>query len=197
MPFCRAAYISKLSVGDVVRGRITHIERFGAFVDIGCGYVSLIQIDNISISRIMHPSDRFSSGDGVFAVVKEIGDGGRITLSHRELLGTWAENAAEFEIGQTAVGKVRSIETYGIFVELAPNLAGLAEYREDVKVGQSAGVFIKNIIPEKMKIKLVIVDSFDDTAPPAPIKYFITDGHIDRWVYSPEGCEKTVVTEFS
>ena len=42
------------------------------------------------------------------------------------MLGTWAENAALFSPGQTVTGVVRSVEDYGIFVELTPNLAGLA-----------------------------------------------------------------------
>ena len=76
----------------------------------------------------------------------------KITLSHKELLGTWEENAAMFAPGQTVTGVIRSIEDYGIFVELTPNLAGLAEPRPDVFIGQQASVYIKSIIREKMKI---------------------------------------------
>jgi small subunit ribosomal protein S1 len=92
---------------------------------------------------------------------------------------------------------VRSIESYGIFVELAPNLAGLAEYRDDIYTGQNAAVYIKNIIPEKMKVKLVIVDTF-----PSPetreknFDYKINSGHIDKWVYSPEECARVIETFF-
>lgn len=78
-------------------------------------------------------------------------DNGRICLSHKELLGTWQENASLFEPGETVTGIVRSIEEYGIFVELTPNLAGLAELREDVHVNDCASVYIKAINPEKMK----------------------------------------------
>ncbi|MGL0910084.1 hypothetical protein ACSTB0_13670, partial [Faecalibacterium wellingii] len=42
------------------------------------------------------------------------------------LLGTWEENAAGFTVGETVVGIVRSVEEYGTFIEIAPNLAGLA-----------------------------------------------------------------------
>lgn len=54
-----------------------------------------------------------------------------------------------FSTGETVGGIVRSIEPYGIFIELAPNLAGLAEPRENVRVGQAASVYIKALIPEK------------------------------------------------
>lgn len=94
------------------------------------------------------------------AVIKSI-ENGRISLSHKELLGTWEENANSFCAGETVAGIVRSVENYGAFVELAPNLAGLAESKDGVKAGQQASVYIKSIIPEKMKIKIIIIDTFD------------------------------------
>ena len=124
---------------------------------------------------------------------------GRIYVTQKELLGTWEENAALFEAGQTVTGIVRSVEDYGVFVELTPNLAGLAEYRPGVKVGQRATVFIKSINPEKMKIKLVLIDSSPDFSPPAPPVYFLPEelDHIDYWRYSPPDCPKVVCSDFS
>lgn len=120
----------------------------------------------------------------ILAVVSSL-EGERVCLSQRELLGTWEENAALFSQGETVAGIVRSIEDYGIFVELTPNLAGLAEPREGVKVGQHAGVYIKSILPEKMKLKLILIDAQDAApTPPSPPRYFLTKGHISRWVYS-------------
>lgn len=192
---CLREYISQLRPGDVIDARVTHLEAFGAFCDIGCGCVALLPIDAISVSRISHPSDRFSVGDNIKAVIKSM-IGGKITLSQKELLGTWQENADCFTTGETVMGIVRSVEDYGIFVELAPNLAGLAELRHDVSVGQKACVYIKSILPDKMKVKLIIIDSFSPDGLRLPIKYFIRDGHIDYWKYSPDGCRKTVTTEF-
>ena len=192
---CLREYISQLRPGDVIDARITHLETFGAFCDIGCGCVALLPIDAISVSRISHPSDRFSVGDNIKAVIKSM-IGGKITLSQKELLGTWQENADCFTTGETVTGLVRSVEDYGIFVELAPNLAGLAELRQDVSVGQKTCVYIKSILPDKMKVKLIIIDSFSPDGLRLPIKYFIRDGHIDFWKYSPDGCRKTVTTEF-
>ena len=193
---CSSEYISHLCAGDIIDARVTHLEPFGAFCDIGCGIISLIPIDMISVSRISHPRDRFNPGDDIKAVVKVIVDDGRISLSHKELLGTWEENAAEFEQGQTVSGIIRSVEDYGIFVELSPNLAGLAEPHENVYAGQQASVYIKSLIPEKMKVKLIIVDSFDADYNPIKLKYFLNSGHIDKWVYSPESCDKITETIF-
>lgn len=192
---CTRDYISPLTPGDVINARVTHLEQFGCFVDIGCGIPSLIPIDLISVSRISHPSDRFYVGQDIRAVVKSF-DNGRVCLTHKELLGTWQQNAERFSAGETVTGIIRSIENYGIFVELAPNLAGLAEPRSGVSVNQKASVFIKAIIPEKMKIKLVIVDSFDDEIQPGELKYFIDEPHIDKWVYSDGASAKHIETVF-
>lgn len=194
---CINKYISKLNPGDVIDARITHLENFGAFVDIGCGVISMLPIDCMSVSRITHPRDRFEVGQQIKVVVKtRMDDYGRVTLSHKELLGTWDENAAIFKQGVTIPGIVRTIESYGVFVELTPNLAGLAEFREGVSVGNQVAVYIKSIIPEKMKIKLVIVDSGSPENTTTPIRYLIDSGHIKTWIYSPPGCDKVIETIF-
>ena len=192
---CRKNYLSRLTAGDVIDARVTHLEQFGCFVDIGCGIPSLIPIDLISVSRISHPSDRFYVGQNIKAVVKSF-ENDRICLSHKELLGTWQQNADMFEAGETVTGIVRSIEEYGVFVELAPNLAGLAEPRSDVYINGRASVYIKAIIPDKMKIKLIIVNSFDSVSSDSELRYFIDSGHIDKWVYSCENSSKLIETIF-
>ncbi len=192
---CIDNYISNLRCGDVVDARITHLENFGAFADIGCGIVALMPIDTISVSRIEHPRERFSNGMDVKGIIKSI-ENGRISLSHKELLGTWKQNAERFCAGETVSGIVRSIENYGAFVELAPNLAGLAESKEGVKAGQQASVYIKSIIPEKMKIKLIIIDTFDYSYNPQKPEYFCNETHLDSFLYSPPECSKRVETVF-
>ncbi|MCI8497399.1 MAG: S1 RNA-binding domain-containing protein [Clostridiales bacterium] len=194
---CLDEYIANLSPGDIIPARITHLEPFGAFADIGCGLPSLIPIDSISVSRIAHPRDRFQTGMDIRAVVRSVEPNGRVCLSHKELLGTWEENAARFEPGQTVAGIVRSVESYGIFVELAPNLAGLAEPREDVLSGQHASVYIKSLIPERMKVKLIVIDSFDADYPPTPPVYYVEGNHLDVWRYSPECCSRIIETRLN
>lgn len=192
---CLEHYISALRRGDVIDARITHLENFGAFADIGCGIAALLPIDSISVSRIEHPRERFYTGMDIKAVVKSI-ENGRISLSHKELLGTWEENAAAFSAGETVTGIIRSVENYGAFVELAPNLAGLAESKENLCAGMQASVYIKSILPDKMKIKLIIIDTFEYKYNPQKPKYFYTDSHMSRFLYSPAGCKKLVETVF-
>ena len=204
---CASRYLDGLCPGDVIRARVTHLESFGAFVDVGCGIPSLLSVDAISISRITHPRDRLYTGEMIWCVVKNVDPtNGRIFVSTRELLGTWEQNAARFTPGQTVAGIVRSVEDYGVFVELAPNLAGLAEVRECDReavhslVGRTAAVFIKSIIPERMKVKLVLIDAYRGEQPPLPrLPYFIRGDevkHIDKWIYSPPGAKKRVETVF-
>lgn len=196
---CMEHHISALSPGDIIPCTVTHLDPFGAFVDIGCGIVSLICIDSISVSRIFHPSDRLQTGQSIFAAVKSIDrESGRIYMTLRELLGTWEENAAMFAPCSTVAGVVRSVEDYGIFVELAPNLAGLAELRDGVSAGDTCSVYIKSIIPDRMKIKLVLIDAHKSQSVQG-IKYFVDTAkvrHISHWRYSPQGCKKVIETVF-
>ncbi|MBE6890496.1 MAG: S1 RNA-binding domain-containing protein [Ruminococcaceae bacterium] len=187
-------------IGDIIDAKITHLDRFGAFADIGCGIVGLISIENISVSRISHSSDRFYIGQDIRVVVKDKDlESKRFSLTHKELLGTWQENAALFAPGQTVAGCVRSVEDYGIFVELTPNLSGLAELGEysELKNGTGVSVYIKSIVPDKMKIKLSIVDVFrDPVLPPEEYKYFIKEKNIERFVYSVPASRKQTLTVF-
>lgn len=180
--------------GDIIPAVVTSLAPFGAFCDVGCGLPALMGIEQISVSRIRHSRDRFREDQHIFAVLQGLDrETGRIQLSHRELLGTWAENAALFQAGQTVTGVVRSIREYGAFVELTPNLSGLAEPNPDLREGDTISVYIKSILPERLKIKLVALRKLDpETLPPRPLRYFRTEGHLDHWRYGNEGFAKTM-----
>ncbi len=189
-------YISALTPGDIIQCVVTHVDSFGVFCDIGYGVNALLPIDFISVSRINKPADRFREGQTIYTCIKSIDENGRIVLTHKELLGTWLENSKMFKAQSTTIGVVRSIEDYGIFIELTPNLAGLAEVSEGIAVGDVVTVFIKSILPDKMKIKLVVMNTLRNYEMPADILYFTTEGHIDRWQYSTENSKKNIYTEF-
>lgn len=199
---CYSNYLSDLIPGDIIGAKVTHLEPFGAFVDIGCGISSLLSVDSISVSRIDHPRDRLFCGMPVRCVVKSVDDcNRRIYVSMRELLGTWLENVSEFSAGQTVAGIIRSVESYGVFIELAPNLAGLAELRESsdgICAGRSAAVYIKSIIPDRMKVKLVLIDTYPDSGSPRSLRYYVDRDvvHIDHWRYSPPGSPKVIESVF-
>ena len=184
--------MENLLPGDVICARVTHLEPFGAFVDIGCGLTSLVGIEHISVSRIAHPAERFYPGQWIHVAVRGVDPSlGRVHLTHRELLGTWLENARRFSPGETVSGVVRGNEDYGVFVELSPNLSGLAERKEGVASGDGVSVYIKSILPEKMKVKLILIDKLE-SAPSTLIRpedYQITQGRLQHFLYSPPGKE--------
>ncbi len=195
-----AYYMDEVQTGQITECRVTHLENFGAFVDIGCGVPSMIGIENISVSRISHPCERFYTKQDIFAVVAaKDRENGRVILSHKELLGTWEENSAGIKVGETLEGIVRGVEDYGMFIELAPNLSGLAEKKEGIECGSCVSVYVKSVNPEKMKIKLIVIDSLDCSQKSflSRRNYFLTDGIIKRWRYSPQCCtSKTIETVF-
>ena len=194
---CMENYIDTLIPGDIIPSKVTHLEKFGAFIDIGCGIIALLSIDSISVSRISHPAERFCVGDTIFTVLKSIDENGRIFVTTKELFGSWEENASKFSEGQTVQGVVRSIESYGIFIELMPNLSGLAEYKNDIEAGKCVAVYIKSIIPDKMKFKLILIDKVALTLPRREPEYFVdvkNKKHIDSWIYSPVSSKKIIET---
>ena len=192
---CKKSFVDNLREGDVINARVTHLEKFGAFIDIGAGINALIPIDMLSVSRINHPRERLYDGESIRTVLRKR-EPEKLTFSLKELLGTWQENAANFNPGETVTGTVRSIETYGVFVELAPNLAGLAEPCDFLFEGQRVAVYIKSVLPDKMKIKLVIVEAFEESEPAGELKYFFNGEHMARFDYSPENSAKIISTVF-
>lgn len=174
----------EVPTGTVLPAVVTHLDRFGAFCDIGCGNVSLLSIEHISISRINHSRDRFTEGQEIFVAIdsKDLRLR-RLNLTHRELLGTWQENADRFTVGETVVGTVRSIKDYGVFIELSPNLSGLAEYREDLLPGDRVSVYIKAIMPQRQKVKLIVIKTLPQDTSLPPLQYYITQGNIEDWSY--------------
>ena len=149
---------NNLKEGMVLSGIVKNMEQYGVFIDVGGGVTGLLHIEDISVARIMHPNERFKIGDKIKVMVKSFDKTtGRIILTHKELLGTWEDNIKYFNEGSTVIGIARAREKNGIFVELRPNLVGLADHKPGVNYGDRVSVFIKRIIPEKKKIKLVIV----------------------------------------
>ena len=151
---------NSLQEGMIVKGIVKSIQPYGAFIEIENGLVGLLHVQNISVARIKTPKERFKIGQEINVVVKSIDkESGRITFSYKELLGTWQENASLFNEGDIVTGIARETEKNknGIFIELKPNLVGMADYKPNIEYGKNVIVNIKKIIPEKQKIKLIII----------------------------------------
>ena len=183
-----SSFMRDMRCGDIIEASYTLNPL--DFCRYGCGIVSLIIIENISVSRISHPSDRFVTGQDIHAVVLAIDrEAKRVTLSHRELLGTWERTLVTFCTRWDYCWVIRGVEEYGLFIELTPNLSGLAE--EGLGVGERYPSINPSYL--KMKIKLLVIDSFGFCKEPSKLKYFISEGHIDYWRYSPQNCDKKLI----
>ena len=150
----------KVKQGEIVDGTVTGIQSYGAFVKMDNGVDGLVYIEDLSVARIKSPEERVKVGQKIKCMVKYIDkDTGRVNLSYKNCLGTWEENAQKFKEGMTVKGIVRDTEKNknGIFIELTPNLIGMAEYTDELKYGETIDVCIKRILPDKKKVKLTIV----------------------------------------
>lgn len=189
----RDYFMSALRPGDVIPAVVLNATDFGVFCDIGCGFPALMRIGRCCISRLKTTASHFRTGQRIYAAVQAINDeAGQVQLTGRELLGTWEENVSRFRPGQTVTGFVRSVMPYGVFVELTPNLSGLAEPVEHVTPGCAVSVYIRSILPDRHKLKLNIIEVLPEAAPSVPLDYFITAGHLDRWEYFPGSKAVTV-----
>ena len=118
-----------LSVGDEIKGRVTRIERFGGFVDIG-GVEGLVHVSELSHTRVNDPNTVLKTGDEID--VKIVGlenlgkDKERISLSMKALLpDPWSEIHQTVREGEVVTGKVVSLQNFGAFLEIAPGIEGL------------------------------------------------------------------------
>lgn len=146
--------------GSIVKGTVKNIRKFGAFVEIEQGPVGLLHIEDISVSRIKSPEERFSIGQKIDVMIKSIDkQNNKVILTYKELLGNWEENVEDYSEKTVVEGIVKEPDKFknGIFIELKPNLVGLAEYKEGLEYGQKVNVYIKKIIKDRKKIKLLIV----------------------------------------
>ena len=151
---------NELEPGMVVKGIVKNMRKFGAFIEIGGGVVGLLHIEDISVSRIKSPEERFKVGQKIKVMIKSIDrENDKIFLSYKELLGNWEDNVKDFQEKTVVEGTVKESDKFknGIFIELKPNLVGLAEYKEGLEYGQKVQVYIKKIIKDKKKIKLLII----------------------------------------
>lgn len=151
--------IEELHEGDIVEGVVKNIRPFGAFIEIRNGVIGLLYIEDISVARIKTPAERLEIGQKINVVVKNIDKNlRRVNFSYKEMLGTWEENVENIEEGTIVPGIIRETEKNkkGIFIELKPNLVGMAEYSDGYEYGEHIDVYVKKIIKDKRKIKLII-----------------------------------------
>lgn len=165
----RKEALERLEVGAVVRGTVTSVTSYGAFVDLG-GIEGLLHVSEMAHERVEDPHELVIEGQVVEVKILSIEEKEgqrRISLS-RKVLETdpWEEVASRFPEGSTLSGRVTRLEPYGAFVRLAPGLEGLvhvseiatgrriAHPREVVELGQDVEVKVLSVDPVKRRISL-------------------------------------------
>ena len=156
-----------LAVGQTVKGVITSIRDFGAFVDIG-GIEGLIPVSEIAWGRIEDIHERLAVGQEVSVTVLKLDwDQDRYSFSLKDSLpNPWEEIGGMFPEGSVVTGKVVRLTEFGAFVSLAPGIDGLVHIsklgagrrishpREVVQVGDALEVKIDSVDAEKKRLSL-------------------------------------------
>ncbi len=147
-----------LKPGMKLKGVVRGLTDYAAFVDVGGGVTGIVKIEEISAVRIQNPSDKLKLGQRVQCVVKKYDrDTGRIELSLKDALGTFADKVKKLKEKDIVEGIVRSRSKTGMFIELANNLVAMSDHVSGIEYGQKVLVYIKKINVEKEKIKVEII----------------------------------------
>jgi small subunit ribosomal protein S1 len=159
----------KYKAGERVRGVVTRLMEFGAFVEVEPGIEGLIHISEMSwAKRIRTPSDLVKPGETVEAVILGVNMAERrISLGLKQTLGDpWGDAAQKYPVGSVVEGPVTSIQKFGAFVQLAEGVEGMIHVSEisaekrinhpsDVlKVGQTVKALVLALDPEKRQMRL-------------------------------------------
>jgi len=160
----------KFKAGDRVRGTVTRLVDFGAFVELEPGIEGLIHISEMSWSKgkIRKASDVVKQGETVEAVILGISGGERrISLGLKQALGDpWVDAAQRFPVGSEVEGPITSLMKFGAFMQLSEGIEGMihvsemsAEKRINVpadvlRVGQVVKALVLGVDSEKRQMKL-------------------------------------------
>ncbi|OGM01488.1 hypothetical protein A2480_04350 [Candidatus Uhrbacteria bacterium RIFOXYC2_FULL_47_19] len=121
--------IAKYKVGDAIEGEVSALAEFGAFVKFDI-LEGLVHISEIAWQRIDHPKNLLQVGDTVRAEIIGI-EGSKIFLSMKKLIDDpWKAVSERYRIGQKVKGTVLKVNPFGFFVELDPEIHGLAHVSE-------------------------------------------------------------------
>jgi small subunit ribosomal protein S1 len=166
----REKTLATLEAGQTVSGEVVRIADFGAFLDLG-GIDGILPISEISWERPAHPSDVLRVGQNVTTRVLRVDkEKGHIGLSLKRMEpDPWKEIEDKFEAGQVITGTVKTIHSFGAFLQIYPGVVALLptveiseqcglQPEETVRVGQNIKVVIKKFLPNVRKITLSLCD---------------------------------------
>lgn len=149
----------KLQVGDSVKGTITGVVDFGAFVNVS-GIEGLIHISEISWDRVENPQDYVKIGDQVDAKIIAI-DKERLSLSLKQMQDDpWVKEVDKYKKGDTVTGTVTRITPFGAFIQISPAVEALVHISE---LGEGDGVDPEKIFKLHEEKEFTILDIDKDS----------------------------------
>ncbi len=177
----RENYLASVKTGDIVKGRVSRIMPYGAFVELHSWVEGMVHISEISWARVSDISEVLNVGDTlpvkILSIEKTGGKHGgvRISLSARQATeDPWKTVGSRYRPGEKFKGKVTRCLDFGAFVELEPGIEGLVHISEishtrrvvrvenEVTPGQTVAVMVKSVDPINRRISLSMKDAEGD-----------------------------------
>ncbi len=182
-----AAFTEDHKLGDIVKGIVTRLEKFGAFVEVAPGLEGLVHISELSWSRIADPSEAVKLGDALQVKILKIEDLNgqlKISLSYKQATeAPWTSADQQIKVGDVVTGTVTNCLKFGAFVQVVPGIEGLIPLSEMsytkrvmrsdelIKPGDKVRVLIKEVNLEDRKVLLSLRDAEGDPWSLVPQKY--------------------------
>ncbi len=156
------AVAGKFTAGDRVRGTVTRLVDFGAFVELELGIEGLIHISEMSWSKgkIRKASDVVKQGETVEVVILQVKAAEqRISLGLKQALGDpWAEISQRFQVGSAVEGPITNLTKFGAFVQLAEGIEGMihvSDISAEKRINQPQDVLR---VGQVVKAQVLVVD---------------------------------------
>ena len=150
-------------VGSIIEGKIKNITDFGVFIGIEEGIDGLIHVSDLSwTDRIKHPSERYTKGETIQAVVLKIDrENERFSLGIKQLEpDPWLAAVERYPFGSSVTGKITNVTDFGVFVELEEGIEGLVHVSEISKEKVPTPVGIYNV-GDTLEVKIINVSAKD------------------------------------
>lgn len=173
-----AAFTEDHKMGDILKGIVTRVEKFGAFVEVAPGLEGLTHVSELSWCRVNDPNEVVKIGDSLSVKIlkmEEIEGQLKISLSVKQASETpWVSIQNQIKVGDIVDGTVTQCLKFGAFVQVLPGIEGLIPLSEMsytkrvlksdelIKPGEKVRVLLKEINLEERKLLLSLKDASGD-----------------------------------
>ncbi len=171
--------LAKHEAGDVLPCIVRTVTPATALCDMGLGILAGLRLRDICMSPIHNVWDMIDCGSELHAVLNDCDADGRILISTRELLGTWAENITWVHEGLITTGIVRGAEEGRCYIELTPNLyAYSSRLPGKYHYGDEVAVRVSRVNEQTGIIRVTVLSHFLE-----PLRFYNVGRHLDKWSY--------------